>query len=49
MKTYEFDIILTVDGENEEEALEEALVLLRSRRFVKEGATITLLNDEGDR
>lgn len=48
MNTYRFDFSVVVDGDTEDDALEEAMQLLADYRFAKEAATVTLLNEEDD-
>ena len=45
MTTYQFDFTVITDGDDEGEALEEAMQLLADYRFAKEAATVTVLED----
>lgn len=43
MKTYQFDISVVVDADDEDEAMEEAMQRLSRYTYVREGATITVI------
>jgi hypothetical protein len=45
MTTYQFDFSVVVEGETEDDALEEAMQLLAQWRFAREAATVTVLED----
>jgi hypothetical protein len=45
MTTYQFDFTVITDGDDEGEALEEAMQLLADYRFAKEAATVTILGE----
>jgi hypothetical protein len=46
MTTYQFDFTVVTDGDTEDEALQEAMLLMADPRFAKEAATVTVLEDE---
>lgn len=48
MKTYQFDISVVVDAEDEDEAMEEAMQRLGRYTYVREGATVTVISEDLD-
>lgn len=45
MTTYQIDLTLVVDGDDEDEAIQEGMILLSNPAFFKEGATIEVMDD----